>query len=79
MTILDDPEMMFNCLMPHFNRESLSACFNELYGRKSVGINGQTKAEYGKSLEQNLEVLISRMKTMSCRPAPVREVLLPRF
>jgi len=35
-----------NSLMPHFNKESLMCCFNELSGKKAVGIDKKMKEEY---------------------------------
>lgn len=74
----ENPCAEFNWLMPHFNKESLIGCFNELDGRKAVGADGQTKEVYGKSLVENIKSLIERMKRMSYRPGPVREVLIPK-
>ena len=68
----------FNCLMPHFNKESLTKCFHELNGKKAVGIDRKTKEEYGKNLESNIGNLVSKMKAMSYWPGPVREVLIPK-
>ncbi len=73
-----DPQMVFNNLMHLFNIESLSTCFNELDGRKAVGIDGMDKSGYKENLNENLENLIERMKRMAYRPAPVREVLIPK-
>lgn len=73
-----DKTKKFQCLMHHFNAESLRACFNELDGKKAVGADRVTKEDYGKSLETNLEDLVGRMKRMSYRPGPVREVLIPK-
>ena len=70
--------MKFKWLMPHFNKESLIGCFNELDGSKAVGVDGQTKEEYRTNLEENIENLIEKMKMMAYRPAPVREVLIPK-
>ena len=64
--------------MPHFNRESLTECFHELDGRKAVGVDRQTKEEYGENLDGNIANLISRMKDMAYIPGPVREVLIPK-
>jgi group II intron reverse transcriptase/maturase len=61
-----------------FNRDSLAACFHELDGRKAVGADGVTKAQYGSHLERNLEELVERMKRMAYRPGPVREVRIPK-
>jgi RNA-directed DNA polymerase len=64
--------------MHHFNEASLAACFHELDGTKAVGIDGIDKAQYGASLEANLKDLVARMKRMAYRPAPVRQVLIPK-
>lgn len=73
-----DPRMEFKWLMPHFTRENLISCFHELDGTKAVGIDGRTKNDYGKDLERNIDRLIQRMRSMSYKPAPVREVLIPK-
>ena len=53
-------------------------CFHELDGKKAVGIDGITKAQYGENLYPNLEDLVDRMKRMAYRPGPVRQVLIPK-
>jgi RNA-directed DNA polymerase len=73
-----DPRRSFESLMHHFNEGSLKECFHELDGKKAVGVDGIDKETYGKDLDQNIPNLISRMKTMSYRPGPVREVLIPK-
>lgn len=73
-----DPVKQFNCLMQHFNEESLAACYHALDGRKAVGVEGVSKAQYGEHLEENLKDLVSRMKRMAYRPGPVRRVLIPQ-
>ncbi|MCY4644983.1 MAG: group II intron reverse transcriptase/maturase [Bacteriovoracales bacterium] len=74
----ENPCMEFIGLMPHVNRESLIGCFNELDGRKAVGIDQVTKEEYGKNLGANVDDLLRRMKGMRYRPSPVKEVLIPK-
>jgi RNA-directed DNA polymerase len=73
-----NPEMKFDCLMHHFNLESLAANFNKLDGRKAVGNDGVSKIEYGTDLSKNLDELLFKMKQMSYRPSPVRQVLIPK-
>lgn len=73
-----DPRRSFESLMHHFNEGSLKECFHELDGKKAVGVDGVDKETYGKDLDQNISKLITRMKTMSYRPGPVREVLIPK-
>lgn len=73
-----DPRRSFESLMHHFNEESLKESFHELDGRKAVGADGIDKETYGKDLDQNISTLITKMKNMAYRPAPVREVLIPK-
>jgi len=73
-----DPTKKFTALMHYFNEESLEACFHELRGGKAVGEDGIDKEMYGAELTENLKSLIERMKQMSYRPGPVREVLIPK-
>jgi group II intron reverse transcriptase/maturase len=73
-----DKNKQFNCLMHHFNEESLKECFNQISGDKAVGADGITKADYAQNLLQNLKGLVAKMKRMAYRPAPVRQVLIPK-
>ena len=73
-----DSSARFKWLMPHFNEESLKECYRQLDGRRAVGADGVTKEEYGQSLNGNVSSLVAKMKTMSYRPNPVREVLIPK-
>lgn len=73
-----DSSRSFESLMHHFNEEFLKECFHALDGKKAVGVDGIDKETYGKELDQNIQKLIARMKTMSYRPGPVREVLIPK-
>jgi group II intron reverse transcriptase/maturase len=73
-----DKSKQFNCLIHHFNEESLKECFNLISGNKAVGADGITKADYAQNLSQNLKGLVAKMKRMAYRPAPVRQVLIPK-
>lgn len=73
-----DPVRKFECLMHHYNTESLLACFHELDGKKATGSDRVSKDDYGQSLGENLEGVVERMKQMAYRPGPVREVLIPK-
>lgn len=70
--------MQFNCLMHHINVDSLRDCYHELDGRKALGADGVSKEKYGLDLEVNLITVVERLKTMSYRPSPVRQVLIPK-
>jgi len=61
-----------------FNVGSLRSCFEQLDGKKAIGVDKITKERYGEKLQENLEDLISRMKQMAYRPGPVKEVLIPK-
>jgi len=72
------PEATFKWLVQHFNKSSLLKCYQELDARKAIGVDGMTKDRYGKKLSENLEVLLKRMKQMSYKPGPIREVEIPK-
>lgn len=64
--------------MHHFNVESLRVCFQELEGKKAIGSDGVSKDMYGANLDENLPRIVQQLKTMSYRPSPVRQVLIPK-
>jgi RNA-directed DNA polymerase len=68
----------FHSLMHHFNVKSLRRRFEKLDGKKAVGVDGISKADYEENLQANLEDLIERMKRMGYRPQAVRQVLIPK-
>ena len=47
-------------------------------GKKAVGIDGVTKEEYGRKLDENLENLVMRLKKKAYRPQPARRVEIPK-
>jgi len=74
-----DPKCKFDALLHHVcNERSLAECFHSLDGRKAVGVDGIRKEDYAKNLEGNLQMLANRIKSMSYRPQPVREKLIPK-
>jgi len=73
-----NPQQVYHSLMHLYNVESLRGCFDQLDGKKAVGTDRVTKTQYGEKLQENLEDLIARMKRMAYRPAPVKEVLIPK-
>jgi group II intron reverse transcriptase/maturase len=73
-----EPKKKFDQLMHHFNEGSLAVCFHELDGKKAVGTDGIDKSRYGENLDDNFKDLIARMKRMAYKPAPVRQVLIPK-
>jgi len=74
----NNPNQEFFSLMHHYSVGSLRDCFQKLDGRKAVGTDGVDKQTYGENLQGNLENLMRRMKSMSYRPQPVRQVEIPK-
>jgi len=72
------PELKFDKLMPLFKKENLILCFHDLKDGRATGIDKIDKETYGANLEVNIDSLVSKMKTMSYRPLPVKEVLIPK-
>ncbi len=73
-----DKAAIFNWLMPHFNQQALTECFQRLDGNKAVGIDGMTKEQYGANLSENINNLVNKLKTMSYRPLAVKQVHIPK-
>lgn len=73
-----NPAMVFSNLIHHCNAESLTACFKELDGKKAVGIDAVDKVSYGKSLDENIQNLMVRMKRMAYIPGDIRVVKIPK-
>jgi len=65
-------------LMNRVNEGSLKEEHRKQVQRKAVGVDGVTKAEYGKKLDENVTELISRMKKFSYKPQPVRRAYIPK-
>ena len=74
----ENPQMVFTQLMHHFSEKNLQQWFHELSGRAATGIDGISKEDYGTNLNENLKQLHHRLKKMSYRPSPVRQVWIPK-
>ena len=70
--------MVFTSLGHLINKEMLENCHVQMDGTKAVGIDGVTKEEYGRNLEENLEALIESLKKKSYKPKPARLVEIPK-
>ena len=74
-----EPKLVFNSLYHHISDvDNLRECYRGLDGRKAVGIDGVTKEEYGKALEENLKGLSERLKRMGYRPQAKRREYIPK-
>lgn len=73
------PRLVFTSLYHHVTDiDNLRACFRSLDGRKAVGVDGVTKAEYAEHLEENLRDLSARLARMGYRPQPKRRTYVPK-
>jgi len=73
-----DRHVVFGNLHTHINVDSLREAFKALDGKKALGVDKVSKAEFGKNLEANLENLARRVQRGSYRPKPKREVHIPK-
>lgn len=74
----ENPDMVFTSVGHLINKELLKGCHEKMDGDKAVGIDGVTKEEYGRNLEENLEKLVERLKKKSYKPQPARRVEIPK-
>ena len=56
----ENPDMVFTSIGHLINKELLKECHEKMEGDKAVGIDGVSKEEYGRNLEENLENLAGR-------------------
>jgi RNA-directed DNA polymerase len=73
-----DNERVFECVMHHINDDLLRDNFRRLEANKAKGIDGVSKEDYGKNLDENLRNLLDEMKRMAYKPRPVKETLIPK-
>lgn len=74
----ENPEMVFTSVGHLINKEMLKECHEKMDGDKAVGIDGITKEEYGKELEENLARLVERLKKKSYKPQAARREEIPK-
>ncbi len=74
-----EPGLVFTSLYHHIcDVDNLRACYDTLGAKKATGVDGVTKEEYGKNLEENLRDLSERLKRMGYRPGPKRRSYIPK-
>lgn len=65
-------------IMHYVNRETLIKQHEKQQMGKASGIDGITKEEYDKNLENNITDLLTCMKKFSYKPKPVRKTYIPK-
>lgn len=70
--------IMFHTLMHLMRAELFEEAYHRLSDKKACGWDGQSKTQYGKALVANLKDLENRIHQGTYRPAPSRQVLIPK-
>ena len=74
----ENPDMVFTSIGHLINIEMLKDCHKKMEKDKAVGIDGVTKEEYGRMLDENLEDLLDRMKRKAYHPKQAKRVEIPK-
>ena len=70
--------MVFTSIGHMIDKELLRQCHVKMDGDKAVGMDGITKEDYEKDLEENLESLVERLKKKSYKLKPAGRVEIPK-
>jgi group II intron reverse transcriptase/maturase len=73
-----DSDFQFTSLAHLLNVEYLLDCYKSLNRNKAVGIDNVSWEEYGRNLDENLLLLVSRLKRKKYKPIPARRVYIPK-
>ena len=73
-----NPKAVFTSLYHLLNKELLMECHRVLDGKKAIGIDGVSKADYEKNLEENIDSLVTRLKNKAYRPMPSLRKYIPK-
>lgn len=68
----ENPSMVFTSVGHRINKEMLKDCHEKMDGDKTAGMDGITKEDYSRNLEENLNNLVERLKKKPYRPRPAR-------
>ena len=71
-------DTVFNNIGYVVDLDLLSECYQELDGKKALGIDGVTKEVYGKELEDNLQDLLARIRRRAYKPQASKVVEIPK-
>jgi len=71
-------DTVFNNVGYIVDLDLLRECYQELDGKKAIGIDGVTKEAYGKKLEDSLQDLLERIRRHAYKPQASRIVEIPK-
>ena len=74
-----EPDLVFTSLYHHImDVDNLRASYDTLKANKAIGVDGVTKQQYGRDLENNLQQLSQRLGRMTYRPGAKRRSYIPK-
>lgn len=73
-----DHGMVFNNIGHLINADMLKEQYQQLDGKKAVGVDKLTKVDYGVQLDKNINELIKRIRRGTYRPKPARITEIPK-
>lgn len=73
-----NPTYQFHSMVHFIDKDALRRSFHRLRKDAAVGVDGVSKEEYGKHLEENIEGLLQRMKERKYRHQPIRRGAVPK-
>lgn len=71
-------DTVFNNIGYVVDMDLLRECYQELDGKKAIGIDGVTKEAYEKKLEDNLQDLLAKIRRHAYKPQASRIVEIPK-
>lgn len=76
--VTQNPNRKLQTLMHLVNTTTLKEIHARQKEKQAAGTDGTTKSKYNENLEEHLSGLVSRMKTFSYKPQPVRRAYIPK-
>jgi RNA-directed DNA polymerase len=73
-----EPEARFHSLAHHLDEEALKRALARIRKDAAAGVDGVTKEEYARHLDENIHDLHQRMRTQKYRHQPIRRVHIPK-
>lgn len=73
-----NPNLQLRALANLLDEEGLTLAFRRLQANAAVGVDGVTKTEYEKDLENNIKALYEKMRAWQWRHQPIKRVYIPK-